>query len=138
MSLAIERALSGAGADIKLVRLASTGENFCRGRKSPPIDTATATALAFRQTIAEGPLRLYRPSKHVERPFIGLIQGQAFGVGCALAGLCDLTIASETAEFAMPMPPKNESQKLRNGLAEKLSKGSRIRRPRPTRQLGAT
>jgi enoyl-CoA hydratase/carnithine racemase len=68
MSLAIERALSGAGADIKLVRLASTGENFCRGRKSPPIDRATATALAFRQTIAEGPLRLYRAFQTCRAP----------------------------------------------------------------------
>jgi enoyl-CoA hydratase len=102
MSSLLERTLLTIGRDAKLIQLRATGENFCRGRKSPPIDRATATAIAFRETIAAGPLRLYQAFRSCRAPIIGVIQGDAFGVGCALAALCDLTIASDTALFCVP------------------------------------
>jgi enoyl-CoA hydratase len=102
MGASLEFALNSVASGIKLVRLSAAGENFCRGRKSPVIDRATATALAFRETIASGPLRLYQAFKACRAPILGTVQGEAFGVGCALAALCDLTIASETALFAVP------------------------------------
>jgi enoyl-CoA hydratase len=102
MGTSLERALTTVGRNVKLVRLSATGDHFCRGRKSPAIDRATATALAFRETIAAGPLRLYQAFRACRAPIIGTVQGDAFGVGCALAALCDLTIASETAVFAVP------------------------------------
>jgi enoyl-CoA hydratase/carnithine racemase len=88
--------------DVKLVRLAASGDDFCRGRKSPAIDRSTATAMAFRQTIAAGPLRLYAAMRECAAPVLGLVQGQALGVGCALAALCDLTIATHDAVFGIP------------------------------------
>jgi enoyl-CoA hydratase/carnithine racemase len=102
MGQVLEQALRDVGSEVKLVRLRANGEHFCRGRKSPPIDRATATALAFRQKIAEGPLCLYQAFRACHAPIIGVVQGEALGVGCALAALCDLTIASETAIFAVP------------------------------------
>jgi enoyl-CoA hydratase len=102
MAQTLEQTLSHVGSEIKLLRLRANGDHFCRGRKSPPIDRATATALAFRQTIAEGPLRLYQAFRGCRAPIIGVVQGEALGVGCALAALCDLTIASESAVFAVP------------------------------------
>ena len=35
-------------------------------------------------------------------PVIGVVQGRAIGFGCALAALCDITIASEKARFQLP------------------------------------
>jgi enoyl-CoA hydratase len=102
MARVLERALNEVGPDIKLLRLRANGDHFCRGRKSPPIDRATATAQAFRQTIADGPLRLYQAFRACPAPIIGVVQGEALGIGCALAALCDLTIASETATFCVP------------------------------------
>jgi enoyl-CoA hydratase len=102
MAQVLEQTLTNVGPEIKLLRLRANGDHFCRGRKSPPIDRATATALAFRQTIIEGPLRLYQAFRACRAPIIGVVQGEAFGIGCALAALCDLTIASETATFAVP------------------------------------
>ena len=102
MGQVLEQTLRDVGSEVKLVRLRANGEHFCRGRKSPPIDRATATALAFRQKIAEGPLCLYQAFRACHAPIIGVAQGEALGVGCALAALCDLTIASETAIFAVP------------------------------------
>ena len=102
MGQVLEQTLRDVGSEVKLVRLRANGEHFCRGRKSPPIDRATATALAFRQKIAEGPLCLYQAFRACHAPIIGVVQGEALGVGCALAALCDLTIASEAAIFAVP------------------------------------
>jgi enoyl-CoA hydratase len=102
MARVLERTLNEVGPDIKLLRLRANGDHFCRGRKSPPIDRATATAQAFRQTIADGPLRLYQAFRACPAPIIGVVQGEALGIGCALAALCDLTIASETATFCVP------------------------------------
>jgi enoyl-CoA hydratase/carnithine racemase len=102
MGQVLEQTLRDVGSEVKLVRLRANGEHFCRGRKSSPIDRTTATALAFRQKIAEGPLCLYQAFRACHAPIIGVVQGEALGVGCALAALCDLTIASETAIFAVP------------------------------------
>lgn len=35
-------------------------------------------------------------------PILGVVQGQAIGYGCALAALCDITIASDAAKFQLP------------------------------------
>lgn len=107
MSAALADALASAGPDAKLVRLAGNGPDFCRGRQAPPIDRATATAMDFRGPTTAGPLRLYGAFRDCPAPVLGVIQGQALGVGCALAGLCDLTVASEDAVFAIPEMNRN-------------------------------
>jgi enoyl-CoA hydratase/carnithine racemase len=107
ISAALADALTSAGPDVKLVRLQGRGPDFCRGRQSPPIDRATATAMDFRATVTAGPLRLYSAFRECPAPVLGIIQGKALGVGCALAGLCDLTIASEDAVFAIPEMDRN-------------------------------
>ena len=35
-------------------------------------------------------------------PIVGIVQGRAAGFGCALAALCDITLASTTATFRLP------------------------------------
>lgn len=102
VSAAAASVLTAVGPEVKLVRLRGEGPDFCRGRQSPPIDRATATASAFRETIAAGPLRLYAAFRECPAPVLGIVQGKALGVGCALAALCDLTVASEDAVFAIP------------------------------------
>lgn len=99
---AMAGALAAVGPEVKLVRLEAEGPDFCRGRQSPPIDRATATAMDFRSAIAAGPLRLYAAFRECPAPILGVVRGKAFGVGCALAGLCDITLASEDATFAIP------------------------------------
>lgn len=94
--------LLGIGADERLIVLRGAGEDFCCGRKSPPLDRTRATALAFRHTIADGPLRLYDAFRACRAPVIGLVQGRAAGVGCALAALCDVTLAADDAVFSVP------------------------------------
>ena len=102
MGLEIAGVLSGLGSDTKLVRLRGNGANFCKGRQAPQIDREKATPLQVRHPVAEVPLALYGAVKECRAPTLAIVQGEALGVGCALAAVCDLTIASQDAIFQVP------------------------------------
>jgi enoyl-CoA hydratase len=102
MGDAIIAALASFDEGTKAVRFSGAGADFCAGRTSPPLDRAAATALDFRRVIADGPLKLYAAFKDARVPIVGVVQGRAFGVGLALAALCDITIAADDATFAVP------------------------------------
>jgi enoyl-CoA hydratase len=102
MGLEIARVLRDVGPQIKLIRLRGNGANFCKGRQAPQIDREKSTALDLRHPIAEVPLALYAAVKEARAPTLAVVQGEALGVGCALAAVCDLTIAAEDAVFQVP------------------------------------
>jgi enoyl-CoA hydratase/carnithine racemase len=102
MGLEIAGVLAGIGPEVKLVRLRGNGANFCKGRQAPQIDREKATALQVRRPVAEVPLALYGAVKECRAPTLAIVQGEALGVGCALAAVCDLTIAAEDAVFQVP------------------------------------
>src|SRR5262249_61235062 len=58
--------------------------------------------LQVRNPVAEVPLALYAAMKDARAPTLAIVQGEALGVGCALAGVCDLTVAAEDAVFQVP------------------------------------
>src|SRR5687768_18213500 len=45
---------------------------------------------------------LYVAFRDAKAPIIGVVQGRAVGLGCALAALCDITLASDKARFSFP------------------------------------
>jgi enoyl-CoA hydratase/carnithine racemase len=102
MGIEIARVLREAGPDLKLVRLRGNGANFCKGRQAPPIDRERSTALQLRRPVAEVPLELYAAVKECRAPTLAIVQGEALGVGCALAAVCDLTLAAADAIFQVP------------------------------------
>jgi enoyl-CoA hydratase/carnithine racemase len=102
MGLEIARVLRELGPEIKLVRLRGNGANFCKGRQAPQIDREKSTALDLRHPVAEVPLALYAAVKEARAPTLAVVQGEALGVGCALAAVCDLTIAGDDAVFQVP------------------------------------
>jgi enoyl-CoA hydratase len=102
MGAEIARVLRDIGPEIKLVRLRGNGAYFCKGRQAPQIDRATMTPLQVRNPVAEVPLALYAAVKEARAPTLAIVQGEALGVGCALAAVCDLTIAAEDAVFQVP------------------------------------
>src|SRR4029453_5679789 len=55
-----------------------------------------------RPTGAGVPLALYAAGKEARAPTLAIVQGEALGVGCALAAVCDLTMAAEDAIFQVP------------------------------------
>jgi len=86
--------------NIKVIKISATGENFCTGRESPmPGLGPHASGEKIRQVVAAPPLKLYDAIRNTPVPVISVVRGKASGAGCALACVCDITYASETAVF---------------------------------------
>lgn len=87
-------ALRQAEADdaVKVVILTGAGRAFCAGgdiQSTPPDDNLpTPDGMAIFMTIWSMP-----------KPVIAAVRGHAVGQGCELAGICDLTIATEDAKL---------------------------------------
>ncbi|OVZ60688.1 enoyl-CoA hydratase [Pigmentiphaga sp. NML080357] len=99
----IIEAVSHLEEDTRLVRLFGKGDDFCAGRVSPmPQPGATPTGEFLRRRVAMPALALYDALKSTQVPVLAVVQGRAEGVGCALAGVCDITLASDDAQFRIP------------------------------------
>ncbi len=86
--------------DTKVVVLAGAGRHFCAGHdlremRSHP-DKAWQKAL-FDQC-SEMMLTLVR----LPQPVIARVQGVAVAAGCQLVSMCDLAVASDASQFALP------------------------------------
>ena len=92
-----------AAKDSRLILFRGAGEDFCLGREAmgqaQPGPSPEAYAVRDR---AETIFNLYGAFRNAKVPVIGIVQGRAVGLGCALAALCDITIASEKARFSFP------------------------------------
>ena len=87
-------------ADAKVVVLAGAGKHFCAGHdlremRAHP-DKAWQKSL-FDQC-SEVMLSLVR----LPQPVIARVQGVAVAAGCQLVSMCDLAVASDVAQFALP------------------------------------
>jgi enoyl-CoA hydratase/carnithine racemase len=104
MGKAIVHALTNLDAAVKVVCFRGAGEDFCAGRVSPtpPPGAAVPSAEKLRQMVALPALALYDAIKVVPVPTVAIVQGRAFGVGAALAAVCDMTIVSEDSRFQIP------------------------------------
>ncbi len=104
MGAAIIEALSTIGDDVKLVRLSAVGPDFCLGRESPMPgkDAPKPNAETIRRVVTAPPVALYDAMKAAPVPLIGIVRGRAVGVGCALAGVCDILYCDSEARFSIP------------------------------------
>jgi enoyl-CoA hydratase/carnithine racemase len=93
-----------AAHDARLIVLRGTGSDFCLGRDSAALRAAGPlnTALDARRLNTEPALKLYAAFRRVPAPVLGIVQGRAIGLGCALAALCDVTLAADDATFQLP------------------------------------
>lgn len=87
----------------KFILLAGAGGDFCAGRDSPmPPNGARVAAADIRARVADPVLAFYQTVRETPLPVIALVRGRAHGVGFALAGLGDIVLAEEGADFALP------------------------------------
>ena len=108
MADAIVGAIDTMPAGTRAVLLRAEGKDFCVGRTPVmPAPGSRATALDLRQLIADPVLDFYERLRSVPVPLIVAVQGRALGVGCALAGLADICIAAQSAQFAVPEMDKD-------------------------------
>lgn len=98
----VTRMLDDTGKTARLILFKGAGEDFCMGREAMGQQPATPLeAYAVRER-AETIFNLYGAFRNSRAPIIGIVRGRAAGLGCALAALCDITIASDTARFSFP------------------------------------
>ena len=102
MAGALGAAIDRAGTDgAKLLVLRGAGDVFCLGRDIP--HTAEGgTAAEIKAGNTEPALALFAKFQRCPSTIIGVVQGKAVGMGCAMAALCDITIAAEDALFQVP------------------------------------
>lgn len=94
-----------ADPDISVVILTGVGKAFCaggdlRGMRDRngigPLATPADTRANYRRGVQKIPLAI----ADLEVPIIAAVNGHAIGLGCDLAALCDLRVASNKAKFA--------------------------------------
>ncbi len=85
----------------RLVLFSGAGAEFCIGRAGVKPPAADAQALDRRREF-DVVFSCYGAFRRSPIPVVGVVQGKALGLGCALAALCDITIASDTATFQVP------------------------------------
>ncbi len=103
MAAELTRLLTGAGEEAEIVVLRGAGDDFCVGRetmgKRPPGVQPDALQLRRRNDVV---FNCYGAFRRCEIPVIGVVKGRALGFGCAIAAVCDITLAADTAKFQVP------------------------------------
>jgi enoyl-CoA hydratase/carnithine racemase len=86
--------------DTKVVVLAGAGKHFCAGHDLREMRSHPGKAWqkALFDQCSEMMLSLVR----LPQPVIARVQGVAVAAGCQLVSMCDLAVASEVAQFALP------------------------------------
>ena len=93
--------LDAAAKDSRVILFKGAGDDFCLGREAMGQPGLVLEAYGVRDR-SETIFNLYGAFRNTKVPIIGVVQGRAVGLGCALAALCDITIASDRARFQLP------------------------------------
>jgi enoyl-CoA hydratase len=93
--------INAAAQESRLILFKGAGEDFCLGREAMGQRGPALEAYAVRER-SETIFNLYGAFRNAKIPVIGVVQGRAVGLGCALAALCDITIAGDKARFQFP------------------------------------
>jgi enoyl-CoA hydratase/carnithine racemase len=116
----------GAHAETRVIVLRARGDQFCRGRDTsggPPPGAPRPPAYDVRHKVMGAVLGVYEAIAACPAPVIALVQGDAFGFGCAMATIADITIASDKARFGFP--------EIEHGIPPALAMASAIRNMPP-------
>jgi enoyl-CoA hydratase len=101
MAAALSEAVLKAHETSDCVVLRSVGPDFCTGRVRdadfPPSPEAYA-----RRSEYDSIFNSYKALRSCLVPVIGVIEGKCMGFGTAIASLCDVSFASDTATFNIP------------------------------------
>lgn len=93
---------NGASKQARLVLFKGAGADFCLGREAMGQQAPTPVEAYAVRDRAETIFNLYGAFRNCQAPVLGIVQGRAVGLGCALAALCDITLAGDAARFSFP------------------------------------
>jgi enoyl-CoA hydratase len=100
MAVDLTQLFGELGKTAQIIVLRGAGGDFCLGRDAGP-PPGPMEALDMREE-TDVIFDCYGAFRKAPVPIVGVVQGRALGFGCALAALCDITIAAEDARFALP------------------------------------
>lgn len=124
---ALADALDGVGElGCAAVVLRGEGDDFCRGRSlRPGAERPGPDGPWGIENRNAGPvLRMFAALGGVPVPVVAVVKGKAWGLGCALAAACDITVATAGATFCLPemrrsIPPTLALSVLRSVVSYK-------------------
>lgn len=91
-----------AAADARVIVLRAAGADFCLGREiDPPAPGAGVNALDVMRDDAGPIIAMYDALRRRSQPIVGLVQGNAWGIGLVLAAACDFTLAEAGCRFRL-------------------------------------
>ena len=103
MAEALTKLLLGAPENAEIIVLRGAGADFCVGRspagRRPESNSSDALERRFGSDVV---FNCYNAFRQVPVPVIGVVKGRALGFGCAVAAVCDITLASDKAQFQVP------------------------------------
>lgn len=102
MASALSATLLAAHETSDAVLLRSAGADFCTGRIRDAGTTPPTAEAYTRRDEYDGIFGSYQAVRGAKVPVIGVIEGRCMGFGTALASLCDVSFASESATFNIP------------------------------------
>jgi enoyl-CoA hydratase/carnithine racemase len=126
MVLALADAVKRAPGEAKLLVLAGKGADFCKGRDYQAAPESAKggrapSALELRERMTGPIIGFYTALKEAAVPTLALVQGAAYGFGCALAGCCDIVLAGEGSRFRLPEMTKGLPPTLAMAALDKLT-----------------
>ncbi len=95
------RQINAAGDQGHCVVIRGAGAHFCQGR-DPSTAGPQPTPMDLRDKVLSPIMGLYDAIRYSRVPVIAAVHGDALGLGCAIAGICDITLADEAAVFQLP------------------------------------
>src|SRR5262245_3503722 len=85
---------------VKVVVLAAAGKHFCAGHDLR--EMRDHPAKKWQKALFEQCSRAMLSLVRLPQPVIARVQGVAVAAGCQLVSMCDLAVASDAAQFALP------------------------------------
>ena len=103
MITALQAALDAVANDAsaRVVVLAAEGKGFCAGHDLKEM-RAHAHDEAFGRRLFDECGRMMLSLTRLPQPVIARVHGIATAAGCQLVAMCDLAVAADTAQFALP------------------------------------
>ena len=102
MIAALESALDALGNDgaVRAIVIAAQGRGFCAGHDLK--EMRAHPELAWQRQLFGNCGRMMQKLTQLPQPVIARVHGIATAAGCQLVSMCDLAVAADSAQFALP------------------------------------
>jgi enoyl-CoA hydratase len=102
MAAALSNAVLSAHETSDAVLLTSAGPDYVTGRVREPGAPAPEPEAYARRAEYDAIFGSYKAIRDAKVPVVTAIEGRAMGFGAAIAGVCDVSFAADTATFNIP------------------------------------